>query len=110
MQPWTTFFNGDNASNKLTAATLHPQRLAQGCFYPAQARHGPGQFFIVPLGLQLGNLALESRDLPTAQASSGLGRGMHVADRRKLLHPIAQLGRMINQGLLRPAHTKRHDP
>jgi hypothetical protein len=25
MHPWTTFFNGDCAPNKLTAATLQPQ-------------------------------------------------------------------------------------
>ena len=45
MHPWTMFFNGDCASNSRTAATLQPQTIAQGCFYPAQARHGAGQFF-----------------------------------------------------------------
>ena len=28
MHPWTTFFNGDYASNKLTAATLQAARIA----------------------------------------------------------------------------------
>ena len=27
MHPWTTFFNGDSASNKLTAATLHAETI-----------------------------------------------------------------------------------
>jgi hypothetical protein len=27
--PWATFFNGDYASNKLTAATLHKARIAR---------------------------------------------------------------------------------
>jgi hypothetical protein len=28
MHPWTRFFNGDCASNKLTATTLHAARIA----------------------------------------------------------------------------------
>jgi hypothetical protein len=29
MHPWTTFFNGDCASNKLTAATLRDMKIAR---------------------------------------------------------------------------------
>ena len=43
--PMATFFNGDCASNKLTAATLPAAEHSTGCFYPAQACNGPGQFF-----------------------------------------------------------------
>jgi hypothetical protein len=45
MHPWTRFFNGDCASNKLTAATLQTAKDSTGCFYHAQAGNGPGQFF-----------------------------------------------------------------
>lgn len=39
-------------------------RKAQGCFYPAQACHGPGQFFWdIPLSLQLDSI-------PTFERSS----------------------------------------
>ena len=41
MHPWTTFFNGDCASNKLTAATLPAAEDSTGCFYRAQAGNGP---------------------------------------------------------------------
>lgn len=43
--PMDHVFNGDCASDNRTAATLQPQRIAQGCFYAAQARHGAGQLF-----------------------------------------------------------------
>jgi hypothetical protein len=46
MHPWATFFYGDCASNKLTAATLLAARIAlAGCFYRPQAGNGPRQFF-----------------------------------------------------------------
>lgn len=44
MHPWTTFFNGDCASNKLTAATLPAAEDSTRLFLPRTGAHGPGQF------------------------------------------------------------------
>ena len=61
MHPWTMFFNGDCASNSRAAATLQPQTIPQGCFYPAQARHGAGQFFKMSRSMRSRSISRWSR-------------------------------------------------
>lgn len=44
MNPWATFFNGVDPTNKLTAAALR-MKHSMARFYRAQAGQGPGWFF-----------------------------------------------------------------
>jgi hypothetical protein len=45
MRPWTTFFNGDSASNKLTAATLPAADDSTRLFLPRTGAQQPWTVF-----------------------------------------------------------------
>jgi hypothetical protein len=71
MHPWTMFFNGDCASNNRTAATLQPQTIAQGCFYPAQARHGARRFFKMSRSMRSRSFSRCKRAISAAWSADG---------------------------------------
>ena len=71
MHPWTTFFNGDYATNKLTAATLQAAEHSTGCFYRAQADNGPGQFFKMSRSMRSRSFSRCKRAISAAWSADG---------------------------------------
>ena len=50
-----------------------PQRIAQGCFYSAQARHGAGQFFKMSRSMRSRSFSRCKRAISAAWSADGSG-------------------------------------
>ena len=97
MNPWATFFNGVEPTNKLSATALTTGEISTGCFYRAQAGRGPGRFFRMSRSAlsfappPAGPLDLQLLRLHLSLAGKGVAAGRPTAPAPIAQHVLVQI-------------------